>query len=180
MALGFSRGVTHFYRVTLTYSIFSKFPGQTLKLQWSIYKSISWTTLLVFFLETDLQIDVLCWVLRYPAHCTDIELLPEPPQNKIYYRLHRKYTSFSCSPIICSSAIWKSLFLRNRSYLRHSLRKLTEYCSKLLAITFATCRLFSTTFYESITIDVSKKLYVVLCNFWICRKNIASSCSHYL
>ena len=67
---------------------------------------------LFFFLEqtTDRQIDLLFWVLRYPAHCTGLELLPEPPQNKICYRLHPKYTSFSCFPIICSSAIWKSLF----------------------------------------------------------------------
>ena len=62
---------------------------------------------LFFFLEqtTDRQIDLLFWVLRYPAHCTGLELLPEPPQNKICYRLHPKYTSFSCFPIICSSAI---------------------------------------------------------------------------
>ena len=68
--------------------------------------------LFFFFLEqtTDRQIDFLFWVLRYPAHCTALELLSEPPQNKIYYRLHPKYTSFSCFPIICSSAIWKSLF----------------------------------------------------------------------
>ena len=62
---------------------------------------------LFFVLEqtTDRQIDLLFWVLSYPAHCTGIELLPEPPQNKICYILHLKYTSFSCFPIICSSAI---------------------------------------------------------------------------
>ena len=67
---------------------------------------------LLFFLKqtTDKQIDLLFWVLRYLAHCTGLELFPEPPQNKICYRLHLKYTSFSCFPIICSSSIWKSLF----------------------------------------------------------------------
>ena len=25
---------------------------------------------------------------RYPAHCTDLEPLPEPPENKISYILH--------------------------------------------------------------------------------------------
>ena len=66
----------------------------------------------VFFLEqtTDRQTDLLFWVLRYPAHCTALQHLPEPPQNKICYRLHPKYTYFSCFPIIWSSAIWKSLF----------------------------------------------------------------------
>ena len=38
-------------------SIFPEFPRQTQKRQWSIYKAISWATLLVFFLEqsTDRQ-----------------------------------------------------------------------------------------------------------------------------
>ena len=64
-----------------------------------------------FFLEqtTDRQIDLLFWVLRYPVHRKNF-------QNK----LHPKHTPFSCFLIICSSAIWKSLFSRNRSYLRHS------------------------------------------------------------
>ena len=74
-----------------------------------------------FFLEqtTDRQIELLFWVLRYRAHCTRPEFLPEPPQNKICYRLHLKYTYLSCFPTICSSAVWKPLFLRNRSYLQH-------------------------------------------------------------
>ena len=65
-----------------------------------------------FFLEqtTDRQMDLLFWILRYLAHCTAVELFPEPPQNKFCYRLHPKYTSFSCFPTICSSAIWKSVF----------------------------------------------------------------------
>ena len=36
------------------------------------------------------------------------------------------------------------------------------------------------TLYKGISIDVSKKVYVILCNLWICSKNVASSCSHYL
>ena len=132
---------------------------------------------------TDINIDRLFWVLRYSAHCNGLELLPEPPKNKICYRLRPKYESFSCFPIICSSAIWKSLFLRNRSYLPHfflSWRKLTECYSKLLLTTSATCRLFSCTFHESTNIDVTKKVDVILCNFWICSKNLTSSRGHYL
>ena len=52
---------------------------------------------LFFFLgqTTDRQIDLRFWVLRYPAHCTSLELLPEPPQNKICYRLHPKIIRLS-------------------------------------------------------------------------------------
>ena len=66
-----------------------------------------------FFLEqtTDRQIDLLFWVPRYPAQLTGLELLFEPPQNIVYYKLHPTYTYFSCFPIIWSSAIWKSLLL---------------------------------------------------------------------
>ena len=39
---------------------------------------------------TDRKIDLLFWVLRYSAHCTGLELLPEPPKNKICYRLRPK------------------------------------------------------------------------------------------
>ena len=65
-----------------------------------------------FFLEqtTDRLIDLLFWILRYFVHCTALELFPELPQNKICYRLRPKYMSFSCFPMICSSAMWKSLF----------------------------------------------------------------------
>ena len=74
-----------------------------------------------FFLEqtADRYIDSLSLVLRYPVQFTGLELLPEPLQNKICYRLHPKYSPFSCFPIICSYAIWKSLFLQNMCYLRH-------------------------------------------------------------
>ena len=90
-------------------------------LQWSIYKGISSITLFAFFLEqtTDRKIDLLLLVMRSPAQCTGLGLILETLQNKICNRLHPKCTSFSCFPIICSSVIWKSLFLRNRSYLHH-------------------------------------------------------------
>ena len=42
----------------------------------------------------------------------------------------------------------------------------------------ATCQLFSCIFYESISIDVSKKVDVMLYNLWICSKNVTSSRSH--
>ena len=43
-----------------------------------------------FFLEKniDRQIDLLFWMLRDPANYTDLELLSEPPQNKMCYILH--------------------------------------------------------------------------------------------
>ena len=79
------------------------------------------TTLLAFFLEetTDIQVNLLFWMLRYPAQCTGLERLPETSHNKICYRLHPIYTAFSYFQITCSSTIWKSLYLRNRSYLRY-------------------------------------------------------------
>ena len=78
---------------------------------------------LIFFLKqtTDRQMDLLIWVLRYPADCTGLERLSGPPQNKICYNLHPKYTFFSSFSLIFSSAIWKFLFWRNRSYLRRFL-----------------------------------------------------------
>ena len=57
---------------------------------------------------------------------------------------------------------------------------LTECYSKLLLTNFATSPPLSSIFYESISIDVSKKVFVILCNLWICGKNVASSRSHYL
>ena len=72
---------------------------------------------LFFSLEqtTDRQMDLLFWVLSYPAYWTDLELLPEPPQNKICYRLNSKCTSLSCFSLICSSAI---ILIWNKSYTR--------------------------------------------------------------
>ena len=77
--------------------------------------------LVCFILEQtpDRQIHLLFLVLRYPAHCNGLELLPESPQNKFCYRLHPKYTAFSCFPVVCTSPVWKSLFLQNRSHLTH-------------------------------------------------------------
>ena len=91
---------------------FQNFQGKPRTFSGVLKKTFPQPPLLVFFLEqtTDRQIDLLFWVLRYPAYCTGLELLPEPPQNKISFRLHTKYTSFSCSPITCLSAISKSLF----------------------------------------------------------------------
>ena len=74
-----------------------------------------------FFLKqtTDRQIELQFWVLRYPAQCTGLELLPESLQKKTLLQITSisKYYIFLYFQIICSSAIWKSLFLRNRSYL---------------------------------------------------------------
>ena len=107
------------------------------------------------FLEqiTDRYIDLLFWVLRYSFHCHGLELLHEHPQNKICYSLHQKYTSFPCFPITCSSAIWKSFFLGNKSYLRHFwylegswLNVITSFCRKrLLRGDYSLVHLFSCT-----------------------------------
>ena len=75
---------------------------------------------LFLFLEQttdDRKIDLLFFVLRYPVQCTGLELIPKSLQNKICNRLHPKCTPSACFPILCSPAIWKSLFSRNRSYL---------------------------------------------------------------
>ena len=101
-------------------------------------------TLLVFlgfFLQqtTNIKIDLLFLVLRYPTQCTSLELLPEPLQIKICYRLCWKCTHFSCFAVICWSAIWKSLFLQNRSWLCHLryveggwLNSIPTFCQQLL------------------------------------------------
>ena len=57
---------------------------------------------------------------------------------------------------------------------------LAECYSKLLPTISAKYLLFSCTFHESISIDVSKKANVILCYLWICSKNLAVSNSHYL
>ena len=123
MALGFSRGVTHFYRSILSITFkFSRISKTNLETSVEyLQRNFLNHPACFYFLEpiTDRQIDLLFWMLRYPAQCIDLELLPEFPQNKICYILHPKYTPFSCFPIVCSSAISVSLFLRNRSYLPH-------------------------------------------------------------
>ena len=65
-----------------------------------------------FFLEqtTDRKIELLISVLRLPPQCTALQLLAEPLQNKICHTLHAKFMPFSCFPIICLPAIWKSFF----------------------------------------------------------------------
>ena len=121
-----------------------------------------------------------CWDI-YPAHCTGLQLFPELSQNEICYILHPKYPSFSCSPIISVCAIWKPLFIEIRvTPFLISWRRLTECYSKLLPTNSGTCLLFYCIFYESISIDVSKKVYMISCNLWICSKNVASSRIHYL
>ena len=71
-----------------------------------------------FFLErtTDREKELLFLVLRYPAPCTGLELLPEPLQKKNLLQTTFKMYVLLIFPTICSSAIWKFLFLRNRSY----------------------------------------------------------------
>ena len=109
-----SRGVKHFYGITLAMNFdFSRISKTNLETSVEyLQKAFPQPSCLFFFLEqtTDRQIDLLFWVLRYPAHCTGLEFLPEPPQNKICHRLHPKYTFFSCLPIVFSFAVWKSLF----------------------------------------------------------------------
>ena len=112
-----------------------------------------------FFSKTDhLYIDrhFVLGAEMYPAHCTSLELLHESPQNKLCYRLHPKYTGFSCFPIICSL---ESFYEIRLTPFLISWRKLTKCYSKFLPTTSATYRLFSRTFYESISIHLSKKVY---------------------
>ena len=79
-----------------------------------------------------------CWDTLLSA-LTSLEPFPEPLQNRICYILHSKCMYFSCFPITCSSAIWRSLFLRNRSHLRHFwylqeswLNIIATFCWKIL------------------------------------------------
>ena len=73
-----------------------------------------------------------CWDI-YPVHCTGLEIFPELSQNKICYILHPKHTSFSCFSIICTCAIWKSLFLRHFWYLEGSwLNLIQSFCRQIL------------------------------------------------
>ena len=114
-----------------------------------------------FFLEqtADTQIYLVFWVMRYHAKCTGLKRLDDSAQNKICYSLHPKYTPFSCFPLICLAAFWKSLILRNGvTQFLVSWRKLTECYSKLLPTTSCTCRLFSCTFHECKALCVQKGL----------------------
>ena len=110
---GFSRGITHFYgsSLAMTFEFFRI--SQTnlnsveyLKIHFLKHPAcVFWNRPLIdrwiFFSK--------CWDI-YPAHYTGLELFLELHQNKICYILHPKYTSLPCFPIICTSAIWKSLF----------------------------------------------------------------------
>ena len=98
-ALRFSWGVTHFYGITraMTFDflrIFKTNPETSME----YLKKHFLNHLACFFLEQTTDRQIYFWVLRYPTYCNSVELLPESPQNKIYYRLHPKYTSFSCFP----------------------------------------------------------------------------------
>ena len=100
LTLGFSRGVIHFYVITLAITFnFSRISKTNLETQWSIYKGISSTTLLVFFPEQtiDRYIDLLFWVLRFPAHCTGVELFLNLPKIKsvTYYIQNIRLSSVS-------------------------------------------------------------------------------------
>ena len=112
--------------------------------------------------------------------------------------------SFSCLLIKFSFAVWKSLQFWNCHFCHLNsllfwnchfchlnlchfdiLKEVDRNYSKCLPTKFATCWLFFWTYYESISIhiskknlcyveqllDISKKVYVILCNIWICSKN---------
>ena len=115
-----------------------------------------------------------CWEI-YPAHCTGLELFLELSQNKICYILHPKYTSFSCFPIICTSANWKSLF--NEIRVTYAIFDILKEADWMLFQASADkfCYVSTILLYT----DVSKKVYVISCNLWICSKNVASSRWHY-
>ena len=122
--IGIFKGVTYFYGIVATMSFdFSRISNTGLEnlMDYLQKHFLNHTPCLFFFLEqtTDRETDLLAWVLRSPAYCNALEPLPEFPQNNICYRLQPKYTSFSCFSTICSFAIWKFLYLRNRSYLHH-------------------------------------------------------------
>ena len=111
--LVYSRGVAHFYRITLAMnSDFSRISNTNLEtsveyLQRHFLKPPS----CFFFLKQtiDKHTDLLFWVLRYPSHCTDIELLPELPPWKICYRLHPKIYLFLLFPnnlLLCNLKVF--------------------------------------------------------------------------
>ena len=72
-----------------------------------------------FFLEqtNDRGIDLLFCVLRYLAHCTGLERLPELPQNKFCnIQITSNIYSFLLFPNNLLICIWKPLFLQNKNY----------------------------------------------------------------
>ena len=89
-------GVAHFYGITLAMNFdFPRISKTNLETSVEYLQRHHLNHPARFFLEqtTDRQIDLLFWVLRSPAHCTALELLPEPPQSKICQRLYPKYMS---------------------------------------------------------------------------------------
>ena len=147
LALVFSRCVTHLYGITLAMTLsFSRISKTNLETSMEDLQRHFLDPTCFFFLEqtNDRRID-LFWVLRYPAYCTGLELLPEPPQNiksVADYIQKCVFLLFPNNLLICNV---KVLIL-------------------LLPTSSATCRLFSCIFYECISIDVSEKVYVILCN----------------
>ena len=138
---------------------------------------MSSTILIVFIVKqtADRQRELNFRVLKPSAYCTGLEPLHEPPQSKICHRLHRRYTSFSVFSLIWSFTIWKSIFLWIKSYLDRfdNLKKADQMffkdsSDKICCVTTILC-----TYYESISINVSKKLDLMLNYLWM-RKNIAS------
>ena len=133
-------------------SVFPEFPRQNF-LETSaeyIYKGISSTTLLVLFLEhsTDWQIDLLFWVLIYPANCVAKNFFLNLSKMK-HVTNYIQNISFSPASQQFTRPWSESLFLTKWELLTSffiSWRMLTECYSKLPPTTSATCRLFSCTF----------------------------------
>ena len=155
-------------------SIFSEFPRKSWKVQW--------ITLLVFVLEqTTYRPSVLGAEIPWPLHrprtfswtFTEENLLYITPKMYVLFLFPNNLLTFVLKVFIFTKQELLTPFL---IYWR----KLTECYSKLLPTTSATSGIFSCTFDESISIDVSKKAYVILCNFCTCSKNSASSRGHYL
>ena len=84
----------------------------------------------------------------YLSHCTGPELFPELLLSPNNFHV--------CSLKVFILTKWELL-----SSFLISWRKLTECYSKLLPTNSATYRLFSCIFYESISIGVSKKVYMI-------------------
>ena len=99
-----------------------------------------------------------CWDI-YPAHCTGLEL----PRNKFCYILHPKYKSFSCCPIISTSA---SLYF-NEIRVTYVIFDVLKEADWMLFLSFRRQILLRADyciFYGNISIDVSKKVYLISCN----------------
>ena len=106
----------HFHEITLVVAFdFSRISKTNLETSVEFVQGHFLNHPAYFFSKTDhlyIERHFVLGAEMYPAHCTSLELLHESPQNKLCYRLHPKYTGFSCFPIICSFAV----FLRNTTY----------------------------------------------------------------